>query len=443
MEVEETGLELNGENASAAMFYDAEMSSGTRSYCARLKERSAEYFRSHPELLEMISESSEDGESSSEASSSEDEYLSESEDEEMEGVEEAAGTSEENCIVIEDDIDELIASQDKVFAETKYEDADENQYEEMQRLICDGYTALLNEVTKAGVDTIRRFPLPQPPLVGQDEASASSSEGPRVIEKFLKEVYASFKTPALQAWQMDKVEEIKEAPKSKVLSNIGSYTLSGAEFSTLLPCKWLNDEIINSYFELIAERSEKLASVFKVGIPRCIMLNSFFYTKLKGGGGYNYSRVARWTRKYTDLFGYDKILIPINQPSHWVLVVVNFVTKTVGYYDSLYGEDPTCTEYILRWLGDEWADKYKSNPKYKDCNPRTSKWAIEYPKDIPRQRNGYDCGVFTCKNAECLSRSDSINFTQKDTPHIRDVMMYELYKGKLLLDPTDISSKYI
>lgn len=449
MEVEETELELNGRNASAVMFYGAEMNRGAKSYCARLKERSTEYFRNHPELLEMISESSEEEESGNEdfsrdASSSEDEYFSESEDEEMEVVEEADGTSEENCIVIEDDTDELITSQDKVLSSTKYEDADENQYEEMQHLICDGYTALLNEVTKARVDIVCRFPIPRSPLVSQDEASApASSDGTRVVEKFLKEVYASFKTPALQAWQMDKVEEIKEAPKSKVLSNIGSYTLSGAEFSTLLPCKWLNDEIINSYFELIAERSEKLASVFKVGIPRCVMLNSFFYTKLKGAGGYNYSRVSRWTRKYTDLFGYDKILIPINQPSHWVLVVVNFAKKTVGYYDSLYGEDSTCTDYILRWLGDEWADKYKSNPKYKDCNPRTTKWSIEYPKDIPRQRNGYDCGVFTCKNAECLSRSDSINFTQKDTPHIRDVMMYELYKGKLLLDPTDISSKYI
>lgn len=442
MEVEETELSLQDSYARAP--YVRELSGGFKSYRARLNKRSAEYFQSHPELLKIISGEPED-DFSEDASSSEDEdsceYISEDEDKEM------CEANEGDYIVIEDTIDDLIAYQDKVLTEAELEDANEGQYDDIQQVLCDKYTAWLNEIEKDRVNALYKISLPQSPLKSlSDEGTTATKDGYRIIEKFLNEVYASFKIPAFQVWQADKVKEIKitaSNKSSKVLSKIGSYTLSGAEFSTLLPFNWLNDEIINSYFELISKRSEKLAKVFKAGIPRCIMLNSFFYPTLNGRAGYNYTRVSRWTRKYTDLFGYDKILIPINQPNHWVLVVINFAKKAVEYYDSLYGEDSTCTSLILRWLGDEWEDKYKKDPKYKDCDPKVSGWSIVYPKNIPRQRNGYDCGVFTCKNAECLSRSDSINFTQKDTPHLREVMMYELYKGKLLLDPTDISSKYI
>lgn len=458
MEIEEeTLMALRVQYASDPMFYAPESSSGSKAYCSRLKERSAEYFQTHPDLLKMISEET-DEDPSSTTSSSEDyssgeddsyDSSSESESDYEEMVDEIRlhGSSKDDCIVIEDTIDDLVAFQEKVFSETDHRCTNEEQYDDIKNMICDKYTIWMNEIARDRMDVICRLSLPQSPLKDlEGDEDMSTAEGTQIIEKLLNEIYASFKTPTLQAWQMDKVREIKEAAhkkSGKVLSNVGSYALSGAEFFTLLPSRWLNDEIINSYFELIANRSEKLAKVFKAGIPRCIMLNSFFYAKLNCRGGYDYSRVSRWTRKYTDLFGYDKILIPINQPNHWVLVVINFAKKTVEYYDSLFGEDSTCANYILRWLGDEWADKYKTNPKYKDCNPRVSGWSIVYPKDIPRQRNGYDCGVFTCKNAECLSRSDSINFTQKETPHIREVMMYELYKGKLLLDPTDISSKYI
>jgi sentrin-specific protease 1 len=33
-------------------------------------------------------------------------------------------------------------------------------------------------------------------------------------------------------------------------------------------------------------------------------------------------------------------------------------------------------------------------------------------KDIPKQMNGSDCGMFACKFAEYLSRNAAISFTQ-------------------------------
>ena len=453
VEADETGQQTT----ATPMFYVANSKRNARSYCARLKERSMEYLRAHPEVLAALSEPYSEmpcGSQEGSASSSEDEsfgYGSESDDgddDEMSQDFQRRGSSEENCIVIDDDDSEVDALQKKVLCESEGEGVfHEKQYEELQRSIYDKYTEWLNVIARDRAEAFAGLIVPRSPLRGPDDSDAEpSTEGSQIIKQFLSDFYDSCKIPTLQAWQVRELGTVKVAATSKsvrTLSKIGSYELKGVDFSTLLPGKWLNDEIINSYFELITMRSAKLAKLFKAGVPRCIMFNSFFYTTLNvNGNGYNYSRVSRWTRKYTDLFEYDKILVPVNQPAHWVLVVINLAKKAVEYYDSLGGEDSACTKRILRWLGDEWADKYKANPKYKDCNPKVSEWKIVYPKDIPKQYNGYDCGVFTCKNAECLSRSDTINFSQKDTPTIRNVMMYELYKGKLLLDPTDISSKY-
>ena len=45
----------------------------------------------------------------------------------------------------------------------------------------------------------------------------------------------------------------------------------------------------------------------------------------------------------------------------------------------------------------------------------TSHWKTEIKKEIPQQMNGSDCGMFTCKFAEYLSRRARISFTQQVT----------------------------
>ena len=53
-------------------------------------------------------------------------------------------------------------------------------------------------------------------------------------------------------------------------------------------------------------------------------------------------------------------------------------------------------------------------------------------KDIPQQMNGSDCGMFTCKFAEYLSRNANISFTQEDMPYFRKRMIYEIVQAKLM-----------
>lgn len=53
-------------------------------------------------------------------------------------------------------------------------------------------------------------------------------------------------------------------------------------------------------------------------------------------------------------------------------------------------------------------------------------------KDIPKQANSNDCGVFVCQYVEYLSRNAPIDFTQLDVPALRKKMAYEIYTHKLL-----------
>lgn len=41
-----------------------------------------------------------------------------------------------------------------------------------------------------------------------------------------------------------------------------------------------------------------------------------------------------------------------------------------------------------------------------------SAWDLVHAKDIPRQLNGSDCGVFACKYAEYITRDVPVTFTQ-------------------------------
>ncbi|VVC25342.1 Ulp1 protease family, C-terminal catalytic domain [Cinara cedri] len=172
---------------------------------------------------------------------------------------------------------------------------------------------------------------------------------------------------------------------------------------------WLNDEVINHYINMIVQRNPKSIYAFDI----------FFYTKLNSDG---FQAACIWTRK-KDIFKYKKILIPIHLSSHWCLICVNFLDKTIKYYDSLRGSNLSCLNTIFSFLQEEY--KTKKNEIF-DC----SGWQL-IKAHCPVQLNGNDCGVFTCINAECIARDADLNFTQKDIPKLRYRICYEILTNKL------------
>jgi len=211
-------------------------------------------------------------------------------------------------------------------------------------------------------------------------------------------------------------KEISESIALQMSGSLNEYIVTGKNIKKMdlktiyLPTAWLNDEVINHYLGMIVDRDPINIHSF----------DTFFYSKLSSQG---YQSVRRWSRK-KDIFACKKMFSPIHLGNHWCLVCVNFIEKTVKYYDSLKGKNPQCLNIIFDYLKQEYENK--KNEQF-DC----SGWKLMDAEDCPAQKNGYDCGVFTCVNAEYLSRDAELNFVQEDMPKLRNRICYEILNNRL------------
>lgn len=223
---------------------------------------------------------------------------------------------------------------------------------------------------------------------------------------------------------------LNEKNESKVLIDKFNVPLLYSQIKCLESKCWLNDEVINFYLSMVQEYNENNRK--KEGtssLPKIYIFSTFFYHSLSSDG-YNYKRVQRWTkRKNIDIFSFDMILIPLHVfGNHWTLGAIDIKRKHIKLYDSLNGENIKFFTYILKYLRDEAMDKKRIQMDFSD-------WI--YNKDgksengIPFQENGYDCGVFTCMFAKCLSLSRKFDFHQSDINDIRLRMTYDISQGSI------------
>eukprot|EP01060_Flectonema_neradi_P036578 TRINITY_DN7076_c1_g1_i2.p1 TRINITY_DN7076_c1_g1~~TRINITY_DN7076_c1_g1_i2.p1 ORF type:complete len:362 (+),score=32.51 TRINITY_DN7076_c1_g1_i2:86-1087(+) len=193
--------------------------------------------------------------------------------------------------------------------------------------------------------------------------------------------------------------------------------LTRKDLCTLSKKNWLNDEIINGYMSILSERSESLPEY-----PSTHAMSTHWYTKLTSRG-FNYAAVKRWTRK-VDVFSKAGILIPINvSNSHWTLCHVDLEQCRISYHDSLGGCGNSVLQNVHRWLTEEHQTRHST--------PLPLAFSLINFAPTPRQENAYDCGVFTCCAANCLSARRGFSYTQKDMPYIRRRMVLELLLGRV------------
>ena len=202
----------------------------------------------------------------------------------------------------------------------------------------------------------------------------------------------------------------------KVLVSSYGIKITRTDIETLTERRWLNDQVINFYFEMIVERSWK-----NDNLPKVYAFSSFFYPKLIKC---NYSKVERWTRK-VDLFSHDLIFIPVHLCVHWCLAVVDFRKCGIYYYNSKRLANYECLNAIEQFLKDEHLAK-------KNVPLDLSNFEKLNVKDIPKQTNSYDCGMFICKFAEYISRNADITFKENDLQFFRRRMVYEIVEKTIL-----------
>lgn len=109
---------------------------------------------------------------------------------------------------------------------------------------------------------------------------------------------------------------------------------------------------------------------------------------------------------------------------HWTVAVIHMTEKRIQFYDSMSGSGDRYLEGLMRYLKDEHLAK-------KGCPlPDEEEWELfESTPDTPQQRNGYDCGVFTCMFCDFLSTGCPLTFSQEHVNQCRERIALSIMKG--------------
>ena len=165
-------------------------------------------------------------------------------------------------------------------------------------------------------------------------------------------------------------------------------------------------KVIDDHLKLIVE-----SSIMESVMPPSIMNLSCFFVPslLRAQQSGNWSQVIKATWNI-NVFETDIILIPLNINNvHWTHLKL---------FDSLGGEGGEILRLILQHFATLTTRK-------------VNEWTIEAMKNIPRQENSYDCGVFVCQYSLCISKGLPFDFHQNDMKQIREIMIKELTTRQL------------
>ncbi|KAK2826431.1 hypothetical protein Q5P01_020645 [Channa striata] len=217
---------------------------------------------------------------------------------------------------------------------------------------------------------------------------------------------------------------LAQSDPNVVLSAAFKLRITQRDLATLQEGGWVNDEVINFYLSLIMERSSVEATGLKV-----YSFSTFFFPKLRGGGGGQpggHVAVKRWT-KAVDIFLYDLLLVPLHLGVHWAMAVIDLKAKTVRSYDSMGQRHDDICSLLLLYLKEEHKVK-------KGRELDSVKWTVGSLRatEIPQQKNGSDCGVFSCKYADYIAKGRPLTFKPCHMPLFRKLMIWEILNKKLL-----------
>ena len=311
-------------------------------------------------------------------------------------------------------------------------------------------------VCEAAQPTQSRHPqqqllLPIPPAPATAPASAIGA--PPQLSKLERRHMRKLLRPARSAAQRD-----------HVIATVRSIPLTRDKLGCLDDGEWLNEEVINAWFDIgVLQQAATSASasvdssVARVvsdasGLrrPRLHIPLTYFYARLTNDGrGYDYCGVQRWLRK-VELFPkhshgegddtngantcVDAVLVPLHLgQNHWALMAIDLRAKRFRYFDSLHPSKREAERHanvLWRWLCDEAArrgycglqikQQQHQQRQHQGAGGRNGKsgsskgqrgaesskmggWTVEAVAAAPRQHNGYDCGVFMLMFARSIA----------------------------------------
>ena len=220
-------------------------------------------------------------------------------------------------------------------------------------------------------------------------------------------------TPEMQdaiakAFEGDKLDKVSGDIKRQDL-----YRLTGVQQA--------NDILIDEYFKLIENRS--LDSHRK--LPLLYSYNTFAYAKMGTDAGN--AQISNQFKKEFNVTDYSLLVVPINHKNHWLFVCGDLAKKSLQLYDSaahyLCLDHPVMLANVKSYL--------KFELKKRNVDLIDNEWS-ESVKIVPQQENRVDCGYFSMKILDYVSRCVKPDFEQKDMLFFKKEMIYELLSKTLV-----------
>ncbi|KAL0030159.1 hypothetical protein WJX77_000669 [Trebouxia sp. C0004] len=202
----------------------------------------------------------------------------------------------------------------------------------------------------------------------------------------------------------------------------------------------LRDEIVNFFLGMLQLQTHSHQP------KEWLMLHTFFFEKLYSSnrslntyGVYMPENVASWFNeakqapsqaKGVPWYQHRKIFVPINLKDefHWIAAVIDLEHNIITSYDSLQNAQTERMQILAQWIAEQSALEPHA-PKYK-----ASDFQIRDAKDIPKQKNSVDCGIFVIKYAQSLVEGKRMDFSQETMPSIREQMHCSLLSMKEHID---------
>ncbi|KAI3660026.1 hypothetical protein MP638_000074 [Amoeboaphelidium occidentale] len=206
------------------------------------------------------------------------------------------------------------------------------------------------------------------------------------------------KCPTLPKNTVELIQQLLNNQKKWNANDIVSKSppFSFRSLRTLMPGKWLDDDVINTFGEFVLS-SKGFGLTAKKGMrQRLKFIPSYFYLKLNSRdfGKALYDRAYKLGR-FKNVSYKDTLLIPVNPDNkHWILVGVSLRKRIICLYDSRSGfltsdQKKTIVKKIINFLDifikESGFTKYIITPKWQ--------WKLVRMK---QQRNSHDCGLFVC-----------------------------------------------
>ena len=182
-----------------------------------------------------------------------------------------------------------------------------------------------------------------------------------------------------------------------IVSNF-NIDLTLKDLNTLDNKNMLNDNVIDFYLQLFCQHN----SNYYFALP------STYFSKMEKDG---FESIDQWIDK-TILLNYKIIFIPVCLKKHWRLLIIDFLTNSISYYDSINVNSTKCVTAI-KHIGDVIAKK-------------TIKWKTPKQAHDIKQTNDYDCGIFVCLFARNLILNRELDFDQNDTSIYRNIIKNEI-----------------